>query len=88
MAESYDTAVQIHICGTPVTTAAALQVEAVIPNFIIHEHNTVARKKAMTDMCIHDYQPVNGSFTVPDLPGLGNEFNDEVMCRYLVHTVR
>jgi L-alanine-DL-glutamate epimerase-like enolase superfamily enzyme len=87
MANVYDTAVQIHVCGTPVTTAASLQVEAVIPNFIIHEQNTVARKKAMTDMCIYDYQPVDGKFSIPDLPGLGQSFRDDVMAGYLAYTI-
>lgn len=88
MAHTYDAAVQIHVCGSPVTTAAALQVEAVIPNFLIHEQNTVARKKAMTDMCIYDYQPVDGRFSIPDLPGLGQSFRDEVMSGYLACTIK
>jgi L-alanine-DL-glutamate epimerase-like enolase superfamily enzyme len=87
MAKAYDTAVQIHVCGTPVTTAASLQVEAVITNFLIHEHNTVAGKKAMTDMCIYDYQPVRGSFSIPDIPGLGQSFRDDVMAGYLACTI-
>lgn len=34
------TGVQIHVCGGPIATAAALQLEATIPNFVIHErHN-------------------------------------------------
>ena len=28
------------------------------------------------ELCIHDYQPVNGKFSVPDLPGLGNELSE------------
>jgi L-alanine-DL-glutamate epimerase and related enzymes of enolase superfamily len=88
MANTYDTTVQIHVCGSPVTTAATLQVEAVIPNFLIHEQNTVARKKAMTDMCVYDYQPVAGRFSVPDLPGLGQAFRDDVMAAYLACTIQ
>lgn len=83
MAHTYDISVQIHVCGSPVTTAAALQLEAVIPNFLIHEHNTVAQKKAMTEMCVYDYQPVQGHFFVPDLPGLGQLFRDDIMSGYL-----
>jgi L-alanine-DL-glutamate epimerase-like enolase superfamily enzyme len=86
-AHTYDTAVQIHVCGSPITTAAALQVEAVIPNFIIHEHNTVARKKAIRDMCVYDYQPVRGKFSVPELPGLGQILRDEVMQGYRACTI-
>jgi len=88
MAHSYDARVQIHVCGTPVTTAAALQIEAVIPNFLIHEQNTIAQKDAMIDMCIHDYRPVHGYLSVPDLPGLGQAFRDDVMQGYLAYTIQ
>jgi galactonate dehydratase len=37
MAEAYNMRVQPHNCGSPVLTAAALQVDACIPNFIIQE---------------------------------------------------
>ena len=85
-ANIYDATVQIHICGAPVSTAAALHVEAVIPNFIIHEHHTNALKECVRELCIHDYQPENGKYKVPDRPGLGQELNDAVVKNYLVHT--
>ncbi|MFV0334775.1 MAG: mandelate racemase/muconate lactonizing enzyme family protein [Tropicimonas sp.] len=86
-ANIYDTTVQIHVCGAPVSTAAALQVEAVIPNFIIHEHHTWALKKSLRELCVHDYQPVGGKYEIPELPGLGQELNDEVVGKYLAHTI-
>ena len=39
MGHAYDCAVRIHVCGSPISKAAALQIEAVIPNFLIHEHH-------------------------------------------------
>ena len=87
MANVYDATVQIHICGSPVSTAAALQVEAVIPNFIIHEHHTIALKKLIRELCVHDYQPENGRYTTPDLPGLGQEFNDDFIKQFLAYTI-
>jgi L-alanine-DL-glutamate epimerase-like enolase superfamily enzyme len=87
-ANLYDATVQIHVCGAPVSTAAALQLEAVIPNFIIHEHHTVALKQGMRELCVHDYQPVGGKYRVPELPGLGQELNDEAARRYLVATLK
>lgn len=30
-------------------------------------------------LCKYDYQPVNGRFKVPDLPGLGQELSDFVL---------
>jgi galactonate dehydratase len=32
-------------------------------------------------LCIQDYQPVNGKFVVPDLPGIGIELNDDIVKR-------
>ncbi len=57
----------------PLSTAAALQLEAAIPNFTIHEHHVYARYDYNRRLCVRDYQPENGRFDVPDLPGLGNE---------------
>lgn len=76
MALTFDVGVQIHACGSPLSTAAALQVEAAIPNFVIHEHHIYARTPQNRALCIHDYQPVNGKFEVPDLPGIGNELSE------------
>lgn len=79
MAYTYDVAVQIHACGSPISTAAALQIECVIPNFVIHEHHIVNLCDFNKKLCKYDYQPVNGKFKVPDLPGLGNELSDFVI---------
>ncbi len=80
-ADVYDIRIQAHVCGGPVATAASLQLEAAIPNFLIHEHHTYAIKSWNRELCIQDYQPVNGKFSVPDLPGLGIELNDEIVYR-------
>ena len=77
----YDITVQVHCCGGPVTTAAALQLEAVIPNFQIHEHHTYAIKPGNREICVQDYQPKNGKYYTPDLPGLGLELNEAVISR-------
>lgn len=76
MAYTYDVGVQVHACGSPISTAAALQIECVIPNFAIHEHHTYALSPYNREICIYDNQPVNGKFKVPDLPGIGNELSD------------
>jgi galactonate dehydratase len=78
-AYAYDITVQVHVCGSPVSTAASLQLEAVIPNFQIHEHHIINLKQGNRELCLQDYQPVNGRFTIPDLPGLGIELNDAVL---------
>ena len=80
-ADVYDITVQMHVCGTPISTAAALQLEAVIPNFQIHEHHSIALKRHNRELCIPDYQPQKGHFTVPDLPGLGLNLNESVISK-------
>jgi galactonate dehydratase len=81
-AHVYDITVQVHVCGSPISTAAALQLEVVIPNFQIHEHHTNAIKKANRDLCVQDYQPENGRYAIPDLPGLGIELNEPVFAKF------
>ena len=76
MAHVFDVGVQVHACGSPLSTAAALHLECAIPNFVIHEHHPYALSPYNKELCIHDYQPVNGKFSVPDLPGLGNELSE------------
>ena len=76
MAYTYDASVQIHICGSPISTAASLHIESVIPNFCIHEHHIINRCKGFRELCVHDYQPVDGYISVPELPGIGNELSE------------
>jgi L-alanine-DL-glutamate epimerase-like enolase superfamily enzyme len=88
MAHLYDLTVQLHICGGPIATAAALQLEAVIPNFIIHETHRYALLEPNTKTCKHNYLPKNGFYEVPDLPGLGQELTDETIAASVVETVK
>ncbi|HKU24116.1 MAG TPA: mandelate racemase/muconate lactonizing enzyme family protein [Candidatus Sulfotelmatobacter sp.] len=87
LANIYDATVQVHVCGGPVSTAASLHMEAVIPNFIIHEHHTFALKSCIRELCVNDYQPENGRYRIPDTPGLGQELNEEIAMGYLAHTI-
>jgi L-alanine-DL-glutamate epimerase-like enolase superfamily enzyme len=76
MAYVFDVGVQVHACGSPLSTAAALHLECAIPNFVIHEHHTYALSPHNRALCLYDYQPVNGRFSVPDRPGLGQEISE------------
>lgn len=76
MAHVYDVGVQAHVCASPLSTAAALHLEAAIPNFTIHEHHVYNRYDYNKQLCIYDYQPENGYFEIPERPGLGNELSD------------
>ena len=69
-----------------VATAAALQVEAAIPNFTIHEEHNANLKNIFIQAGKYYYKPENGYYTVPDLPGIGQEMTDEFLatCRKVV----
>lgn len=89
MANTYDCSVQLHICGGPIATAASLQVEAVIPNFLIHELHAGALKKDMRELCTHDYMPIDGFYDIPDLPGIGQELTEKAMAEAVnVYTIK
>lgn len=79
LAHLHDVTVQAHVCGGPVATAAALHLEAAIPNFEIHEHHIAALQAGNREMCNEDLQPVKGRFQVPDRPGLGVSLSDAVL---------
>lgn len=88
MAHIYDATVQIHVCGGPISTAAALHMEAAIPNFIIHELHRYALLEPNTRTCVHNYMPENGMYEVPELPGLGQELTEETFKASTVITVK
>ena len=88
MAWVYDAAVQIHVCGSPISKAAALQIEAAIPNFIIHEHHQRALNPESRATCLYDYQPENGRYKVPDLPGIGQELTPETIKKCDIITIK
>jgi galactonate dehydratase len=82
-AETYNLHVQPHNCAGPVATAAAVQVDACIPNFIIQEwfpyrkpENYQLVKQALEPQMVEGYLPI------PETPGLGVELNDEVISQY------
>ena len=79
MAQVYDVGVQIHVCGGPIATAAALQVEAVIPNFVIREEHNANLLKVFKNSGKYYYAPVNGSYDIPELPGIGQEMSEDYM---------
>lgn len=77
MAHVYDVRAQMHVCGSPVAEAAAIQVEAAIPNFYIHELLFLSHYSEMTKYGKYHHEVVNGYITVPDLPGIGQAPSEE-----------
>jgi mandelate racemase len=78
MAHTYEVTVQAHVAGTGVASAAALHAEIAIPNFCIHEHHEKMLLSEYIELSVHNYQPVNGRYTVPELPGIGQDITETV----------
>ena len=76
LAHIFDASVQIHVCGSPISLAAALQVEAAIPNFQIHENHVINKFLFTRELGKVDMAAVNGDFLIPNDPGIGQELSD------------
>lgn len=88
MAYTYDINAQVHVCGSPIAVAAAVQVEAVIPNFLIHEVYQRARNAKDRSTCKYDdFQAVNGHIDIPGRPGIGQELTEETISRSKIVTI-
>jgi galactonate dehydratase len=72
MAEIYNMRIQPHICASPVSTAAALQLDACVSNIIIQE---LYPYRSVEHFQIVDHAPeldlVEGELPIPSRPGLG-----------------
>lgn len=78
LAHVYEVTVQAHVAGTGVAEAASLHAEIAIPNFCIHEHHQKTLLPEYAELCVHNYQPIKGRYTVPELPGIGQDFTEKV----------
>ena len=79
LASTYGVGVQFHTCGGPIATAATLQVEAAISNFLIHEEHEINLKPDNYGSGKYHYQPVDGYYQVPNRPGIGQELSEKAM---------
>ena len=82
MANVYDIGIQLHVCGGPIATAAALHVETVIPNFVIHEEHCANFKTDYQKAGKYAWAPVNGRYVMNERPGIGQEMSEEAMASY------
>lgn len=87
MAHAFDVGIQVHVAGSPLATNAALHVECAIPNFIIHEHHTCNRMDTCLGLTKYNLQPENGFFSIPEEPGIGNEFLQEAIDKATLYKV-
>ena len=88
MAQVFDVSIQSHACNSPISVAVALQVEAAVPNFLIHEHHITNTFDRIRALGVYDYQPVNGYIEVPQLPGIGQELSDFALAHSQIHTIK
>jgi galactonate dehydratase len=78
MAEAYNMRVAPHNCASPVSTAAALQLDACTTNFLIQEvypYRIPEHFQLVDHAPEHDIQ--GGLMPIPDRPGLGVELVEE-----------
>ncbi|MDU4209411.1 MAG: mandelate racemase/muconate lactonizing enzyme family protein [Finegoldia magna] len=75
LAQAYDVAIQLHVCASPLLTAASLNVEASLSNFAIHEHHINNLQEYNRRLCKYDWQPNDGYFEIPEIIGIGNEIS-------------
>lgn len=75
LASANGVALQLHVCGSPIATAAALQFEAACNNFLIHEEHEINLKAANYESGRYRYQPRDGQYLVPSRPGIGQELS-------------
>lgn len=87
LGQLFDVSIQTHTCNSVISVATALQLEAAIPNFIIHEHHVTNTFRSNTDNGIYNYQPRNGYFDVPELPGIGQELSEYALKNAEIFTV-
>jgi len=79
MAHAYYVSVTPHSAGGPVLTAASIQVEAAMPNFLIHEFFSV--DMPYYQEVIKDPFPImkDEFIELPTKPGLGIELNEQAL---------
>jgi galactonate dehydratase len=84
MAETWYVGVAPHNASGPVHTAANLQVDATLTNFVIQEYFPcdVERCPWMHTIVDNPPIPVDGYITLADRPGLGIELNEEEIAKH------
>ena len=81
-AETYDLHMQPHNCHGPIATAAAVQLDACITNFVIQE--LVPFRDRITYELVNEpleMQVVDSYLPIPTAPGLGVTLNEELVSR-------
>jgi galactonate dehydratase len=81
-AESYYIPIAPHNVGGPVSTAAALHVAAVVPNFKIQENFNDFGEDHVLASAPGNPEVVDGYFALPEGPGLGVILNEDLIAEH------
>ena len=79
MAYTFDVGVQVHTCATHLLTPPSVQLEACIPNFVIHEQHMRSLNSANMELTTKIILPEKGYLPVTDDIGLGNEWSEKAL---------
>jgi 2-dehydro-3-deoxyphosphogalactonate aldolase len=83
LAEGYYAQMAPHVWGGPIITAAALQIDACIPNFLIQE--SIYKGGGFFDeLLVEPFVWENGYYTVPKSPGIGAELKMSAVEKFRV----
>ncbi len=81
MAEAFYVQMAPHVWGGPGITAAAVQVAASIPNFLILE-SIYKSDGFFNDILKKPFEWEDGCVVVPDTPGIGIDFDEDALARF------
>jgi len=87
LAESFGVGISTHVCGGPINQAASIQVGAVIPNLVLHEHHVITINQYNFKFAKYKYNAKDGYLDIPELPGIGQELSDEVLDLFDIYQV-
>ncbi len=78
LAESYHSALCTHNALGPITTSAAIQVDASIPNFVTQEYG-LGDEHPANALFINHHKRQGGYMLLPDTPGIGIEIDENLL---------
>ena len=84
LAEPFYVQMAPHVWGGPIITAAAIQIDTVIPNFLIQESIHISRG-FFDKLLLEPFNFENGYLYASDKPGIGIELVDKQLMQYAIN---
>jgi len=82
LAEASFIGVMPHVTGSPVHTAATVQLAACIPNYVLQDYDRDEAEPPKRGVVVEPLRRDGGYLIVPDKPGIGVELNEENLGKY------